>query len=329
MIKHTNIDTEYISQNSELLYRLQKKINSKYGFLPFEANSEMWANAKISLLATHDVNEIILLEDDLKQIGYVQKWQDVDWGGNPEIRVAIFSVTPNANDELFEFVADYLKHQLQQHYKITLITYNHAFDSVCDELNGQVMLNEYFWSLKREDMNPAMYDEWIDEVSKMNSELRSKLFTTVPDDLLEEYSKLFKDTLEDMPENNDPAYIPYVPSAEKQKKRNEEFVKNGIAHLWCGLFNESNKLVGMSNVRYKKDDPKFVYQFMISTQKDYRGRKLGRWLYAEVYKQLMLDVPELELVWLFHHENNVPAYSLSIRTGYQKGYAEVYTLLTP
>lgn len=102
---------------------------------------------------------------------------------------------------------------------------------------------------------------------------------------------------------HEPAFIKYPLTVEKQRQNNESNQLTQTIHHSCIILNEEGKMVGMSNVRVGQNDPRFPYQFMIGVKRAYRGKHLGKWMYAEMYKRLYDTVP-FEQVLVCHHPLN-------------------------
>ena len=309
------------------LYNIHLKINEKYGFLNLPGHVEIYIKQKKLRYQEGGANQLSIILNGEEIIGIIERWEDYDWGGNPEIKVICNVLFDDIPEECYRLLEDYLKASLDKYNRLTLLSHNSELNQILTSFTWKSQLKEVFWSIKQEDLDRQKLTEWIQEVSANNRGLTLRFFNTVPDELLDQYSELFMDTAEDMPETYEPAFVPFVIDAKKQKERNENFKKAGLIHKWCGVFNEVGKLVAMSNVRYYEQDTRYIYQFMISTTREFRGRKLGRWLYAAMYLKLLSEIPDFELIYLFHHPENVPAYSLSQRTGFQKGYAEDFIIL--
>lgn len=71
---------------------------------------------------------------------------------------------------------------------------------------------------------------------------------------------------------------------------------------------------------------RFPYQFMIGVKRSYRGRSLGKWLYASMYKRLFENV-DFEKVLVCHHPDNIPAINISNWIGYKFNYLETIHVL--
>nr|WP_142415599.1 GNAT family N-acetyltransferase [Hathewaya massiliensis] len=65
---------------------------------------------------------------------------------------------------------------------------------------------------------------------------------------------------------------------------------------------------------------------MIGVESSYRGRSLGKWLYASMYKRL-LETVDFDRVLVCHHPTNKHAINISEWIGYKFNYLMTTNIL--
>jgi ribosomal protein S18 acetylase RimI-like enzyme len=171
-----------------------------------------------------------------------------------------------------------------------------------------------------------MLDKSIKEYGARNSNLSIRYTDFIYEEYIQQYCDLFMETMEDMTDVQEEGYVPYVITPEKQRGINDSFKKRNITHNCYMIFNSNNEMVAKSNVSVNNKDPRFPYQFMIGVKRAYRGRSLGKWLYASMYKRLYENV-DFERVLVCHHPENKPAINVSQWVGYRFNYLETENIL--
>ncbi len=92
--------------------------------------------------------------------------------------------------------------------------------------------------------------------------------------------------------------------------------KNNLYHLL--LRNDKNKLIGMSIVLFKKENPKYVNQYMTGVLKEYRGFGLSSWMKAYVYDYLKKEFPSVEFIKTDCFSDNLPMVHINKKFGFKE-----------
>ncbi len=104
-----------------------------------------------------------------------------------------------------------------------------------------------------------------------------------------------------------------------------ETIKTGIALSlsrnqifdWQILRDINQKMVGMSWLKYDKDNPKTFWQFMTGVLPEYRNRGLTKWIKANNYKNQLDKFPSLELIKTDCYDVNYPMIHINEILGFK------------
>ena len=251
-------------------------------------------------------------------IGFFHVVKSNDWGNNPQNSVNILVDREYSNKELEKNIVLFLKEINKSEIQLAVTTYNKQYTKLLLNLNGKIQMNFNKYALDKNRINVEMLDKWIVEIEKNNPDLSLIFRKKVPSEYLEEYCDLFMETSADMTDTKEEGFIMYNLTPKVQRELNNRKV-TGSEHWAVFVINKDNKMIGMSNVSV---GGKFPRQFMIGIKKNYRGRKIGKWMYAALYKKIILE-SEFEKLHLEHHEENIPAIGLSLKTGYEFCYNQM------
>lgn len=249
--------------------------------------------------------------------------------GNPDLRYILFQskiIGEILNDALLQLVFKeaYLFDPLSKSIAIRSINKEH--DSITKKISPSIICTRELFELKIKESNIKKINNWLEESPKKFNNFSIQFYDELPDELLLEYCKVFRELLLDMPDNSELGSLNITAEEEKERQENGKKINNfAYKHL---IFNENNKLIAMTNVLVNKNNPKQASQFMTGVLKEYRGLGLSKWLKAAMYKKLTDDFPSLEKIHTETHPENHASRELSKQMGYIKTGIEKDFLLT-
>jgi hypothetical protein len=195
------------------------------------------------------------------------------------------SVPPDLTMLLARAISDYSP----RHDSVTLSSSGKLNEQLAAAYKGVIKRNTNRYVLDVKKADTGRMNKWLESIPDKNSDLRLEFHRTIPEIHLEEYCKLFTVLLKEMPP--DPIADDYhVTPDEIRKAYEEDKQKNRIVYSYL-LFAGDRQIVAMSNVAIDMNNPRSIYQFMTGVRHDYRGRQLGKWLKAAMYKKLVNDFP--------------------------------------
>ena len=197
---------------------------------------------------------------------------------------------------------------------------------VYDLYSAKVQIRGGIYTVNKADLDVNMLEETSEIIQAKNPELRMVFMDIILEEHISQFSDLWNELQLDMPDAKEDGYTPPLLSAESIKKQNNAIADGNAMFFRYVILNEDNEMVAQSNVNVGTKDTRFPYQFTIGVAKRYRGRSLGKWLYAEMYRKLLSDV-NFEKVMVRHHPSNMHAIGISEWTGYKFGYSETTYLI--
>ena len=326
MYKIHKIDPYNLPTNEiEDLYLINKNLIRKYNFLDRFKNTDEYRTLFLSTFIGMN-NELFVLKKDSLVCGFLIFTKSADWNGNEQYKLNISLCNSTIDESMVNSISQLIQDKLYKHGQLALVTYNDELEELIKEYNNKINLKANYYTLKKEDININLLDKSIKEYEIENKDLYIKFTDIISENYINQYCDLFMETMEDMTDVKENGYTKYIITPEKQRQINDSNKKRNITHYCYMIFNSSNKMIAKSNISINNNDYRFPYQFMIGVKRPYRGRNLGKWLYASMYKKL-LETVNFESVFVCHHPENKPAINVSKWIGYKFNYLETTHIL--
>lgn len=326
MCKIYKINPKNLTTNEiEDLYLINKYMVKKYNFLDRFKNINSYKDLFLSAFIETD-NELFILEKNSLICGILNCTRSADWSGKEQYRLSILLCDLTIDEPILKSINKLIEDKLNQHGELALVTYNNELEEVIGKYTNKVNLRGNYYTLKKEDIHIGILNKSIKEYEAKNNDLTIKYTNIISDEYIKQYCELFMETMEDMPDVKEDGYVKYIITPDKQRQINDSNKKRNISHHCYMIFNSSNEMIAKSNVSVNNNAPGFPYQFMIGVKKSYRGRNLGKWLYASMYKRLFETVG-FEQTFVCHHPENKPAINISNWIGYKFNYLETIHVL--
>ena len=318
------IDTHAISdQQLQALYQLETAMTERYGFLPRIANADDYRSSYLSTFAEGD--ELLLIQNSDQPHGVISFKASADWNGKARYELTLRLSVPTIRPALAEVLHSLLAEKTAQHPYIAVITYNAELTDLLKNYTAKTQLKANVYTLDKQAIDLPMLDALATQCQAQNENLTLTYVNGLPDQYLDQWCSLFAETGTDMADEREEAYVPYIITPEVQRKNQAKWATTNLAHHCCMIF-DGEQMVAITNVSVNNNDPRFPYQFMVGVKADYRGRGLGKWLYAAMYQKLAQAV-DFETLHVKHHPENTAAIAVSEWAGYQLGYQETTCLV--
>ncbi|MCL2376210.1 MAG: GNAT family N-acetyltransferase [Defluviitaleaceae bacterium] len=302
------------------LYAANCLIVEKYGFLKRHRDANEYRDLFLSTFSGNS-NELFVIKNGLSLCGIMSFARYADWGGKERYKLTIELCKLPVTKLLVECLAKFVQGKLEEHGQIAITTYNDELDTLIERFSCKVQLRGNTYILDKADIDADLLSKAAEEYQAKNSDLRIAYVDATSEEHIKHYCDLFMELQDDMPDVTEEGFVQFVTYPDKQKQINENSAKRSMVHHCYMIFNAENEPVAMTNVSVNNDDPRFPYQFMIGVKGAYRGRGLGKWLYAAMYKKLSEDV-SFEKMFVHHHPTNIHAINISKWVGYKFGYLE-------
>ncbi|MCB2291777.1 GNAT family N-acetyltransferase [Clostridium sp. CS001] len=320
------IDPSNLTTNeTKNLYLINNNIVKKYNLLDRFESIDNYKDLFLSTFMGTD-NELFVFERDSLICGILNFTKSADWSGKEQYRLSISLSDTNFDEAILNSINRLIADKLDQHGELAVVTYNNELEELIEKHSGKVSLRGNYYTLKKEDINIDMLNKSIKEYETKNSGLSIKYTDIISEEYIKQYCDLYTETMADMTDVSEDGYVEYVITPEKQIQINDSNRNRNITHNCYMIFNSNNEMIAKSNVSVNNNDPRFPYQFMIGVKKSYRGRNLGKWLYASMYKRLFENI-NFDRSLVCHHPQNKPAINISTWVGYKFNYLETIHVL--
>jgi len=320
------VDTNnLIAEEIEELYLVDRCIVERYGFLKRFRGVSEYKDLFLSMFIGND-NDLFIIKNHSLTCGILSFMKSTDWSGKERYELSIRLCDLVISKHLIECLDRFVYKKLIEYNRFAIITYNNELEALMEKYSAAIDKKSNTYTLNKEDIDIDLLNKSINDYQIKNNDLDMIYTDIISEEYIEQYCQLFMETMKDMPDREEEGYVEYVINPEKQRKYNEANHETNNAHHCFMIFNKDNEMVAKSNVSVNNNDPRFPYQFMIGVKGQYRGRSLGKWLYATMYKKLLEDVV-FEKVLVHHHPKNKPAIDISEWIGYEFSYLEVTHLV--
>ena len=302
------------------LYVIDCQITEKYGQLKRFRDVDEYRNVFLSMFDGKN-NELFILSDDKEAYGILTFTKGADWSGKDQRKLTIRLCETKICPDLAQCLRQLILEKLEAYDRIAITVFNSELDWLITEFSGKAQLRSGVYFLDKGDIDMVALKEIAKIINAKNSDLRVVYTNLITEDYVQQYCDLFNELQGDMPDVTEEAFVQFVISPKKQMAQNELYASRNFAHHCFMIFNANNKMVAMSNVSVNNNDPRFPYQFLVGVSEHYRGRGLGKLMYALMYQQLVNDV-DFEKFYVNHHPKNKHAIAISEWIGYKFSYLE-------
>jgi RimJ/RimL family protein N-acetyltransferase len=202
---------------------------------------------------------------------------------------------------------------------VVLNSYENRNDALARTLGGRIAGRRHFFTLNVKNVKRTLMDSWIHETSRENRDLRLRFFDSIPEKYLDEYCSTFTRFLKDMPRGS-AAWLPVVRPERISKQQRLNKKRESAVYCYL-LFDRNGGIVGHTNVFIRRRRPQIAHQFMTGVLKEYRGRGLGRWIKAAMFKKLVKDFPRLKEMRTDTNPQNRWMIAINDEMGYRYSYS--------
>ena len=315
------LDINGLSQDkAQELYTLYDQIVKKYNFLRHYRSAEEYKNSFLSRF-TNEGNEILVIKNNEVLSGILCFVKSADWGGNEQYELIVQISALEINSSIIKCLSDFIDSKLDKHKQIAITVFNNELDKLIKQYSYKTQLTGGFYTLRKTDIDVVFLTNAAQEYQAQNDDLCIVYSDVISEENIEPFCDLFNEFQEAMPDVKENGFVQYVETPEKLKNRIKSFADNNRTHHCYIIYNKKGEMIAMTNVSVNNNDPRFPYQFLIGVKEQYRGRNIGKWLYAAMYKKLFDDV-DFEMAHVAHHHSNKPAINISEWVGYKYSYLE-------
>ena len=166
------------------------------------------------------------------------------------------------------------------------------------------------------DVDWEMVNRWIREGENLNPDTKLVKFNKVPEDLIENYCKTFTFAGNQAP-RDDLEMGDMVVTPGFYRKREEENEKAGIVTELAVTIEKNGKVSGLTEIIALNSVEKVLRQGLTAVLEEERGRKLGKWLKANLLLHVKDKYPNLEYIQTGNAFSNGPMLAINEKLGFK------------
>jgi len=235
---------------------------------------------------------------------------------NQEISLNLIVKQLPIDDALLTIILSFVHHRIPGDYTLNCQTNGLLNSDQRANLRFKTKLDLDVYLLKKDNLNYKLIEEWQITAEKANQDIRLELFSDLPDEKIDDYSKFLTGLFNDVPKPE----VPTIYNITGDRTRRSQKVHNERGDITYRLlaFNEKNQFVGNSFVFVIKKTDKYPYQGMTGVINEYRSRGIGKWLKAVLSKLIFDKHSDIEglITEVFPYNTNMVEINRQI--GYKK-----------
>ncbi len=162
----------------------------------------------------------------------------------------------------------------------------------------------------------SMVEDWAKEGASRSSEARLEFFTSIPDDILEEYCRVCTEVANQAPRDEREAGD-WVTTPEDERQREKKHSDAGLTNLTAIIREENGDISGFTDVLYTPSRAPILQQMFTGVLKKYRGQRRGKWLKAAMLLKVRELFPDIEVIDTGNASSNAPMLHINEKLGFR------------
>ena len=189
-------------------------------------------------------------------------------------------------------------------------------------IGGTEALEMRVYRLNLDDVDWKMVENWHSEGVERSPDASLEFYETIPDDLLEDYSRKYTEVYNQMPlENLDVGATVYTP--ERMRKSEEICANTGETWLKAVIREKDGDISGLTDILYHSSKAPLLTQALTGVGQKYRGHGKGKWVKAAMLLKIREIFPDIREISTSIAATNAPMLSINERLGF-KLHLEAY-----
>jgi len=190
----------------------------------------------------------------------------------------------------------------------------------CAALGGNIAIEGAANILKLNEVDWDMIEQWIDEGPKRAEGVRVELFHEVPEADLEQYCRIYTETMNQQPMGELEGEM--IDSPERRRSDEARSRKNGIDWLTMISRERDGTISGLTEVIRIGGEEHRMIQQLTGVDHRYRGRGLGKWLKAAMLMHIRSKYPGVKMIMTGNANENAPMLTINQRMGFRRYLSE-------
>ena len=183
-------------------------------------------------------------------------------------------------------------------------------------IGAQIALSGVENRLYYDNVNWEMVEEWAKEGPKKSPETKLEFFYSIPEEIIEPYSKLYTETLNQQPLGDlDVSDIIFTP--ERLREAEKRRLELGRTHLTYITVEPDGEISGLTEMLYIPERKNMIEQLLTGVKQEHRGRGLGKWLKAVMLLRIKDEFSNVNIITTGNATSNAPMLSINNRLGFK------------
>lgn len=172
---------------------------------------------------------------------------------------------------------------------------------------NRLMINQVDW----DNMN-----EWVKDGKKRSPDVQIVTFEEVPEKMIEEYGQVFTETANQAPLEDLEGQEILTP----ELRRHQEAKERSAGTIWITKISvePDNRISGLTEILYNPREPHVIYQELTGVKEEYRGRRLGKMLKADMMMLIKDRFPDVNYIATGNAMSNAPMLCINRGMGYKE-----------
>ena len=210
---------------------------------------------------------------------------------------------------------------------VTTLQSNTTYDSgraFCEKLNGILAMESAENRCRLNEVNWDLMNEWRNQGQVRGKEENRRLqwFQKCPDDIIEEFCKVYTVTMNQQPLGEIETRAIITPKSRRVQER--EYDK--LIYSWHTVITRENDgtISGVTDITYIPGYSHRIYQELTGVLEEFRGKGLGKWLKSEMLYFIHKKYPNVKYISTGNADANAAMLSINTRMGF-KFHEEIRT----
>ncbi|NHJ49945.1 MAG: GNAT family N-acetyltransferase [Asgard group archaeon] len=192
-------------------------------------------------------------------------------------------------------------------------------DKFCEKYKGKVIQEEAEYRAYLSEIDWSLIENWKNAGVQLAEKERVKLesFEHCPEQLIEEYCKIYTETLNQRPLGD--IEIRHRITPESRRSHEKTWIDER-SHKWHTIISiESDGTIsGLTEMVYIPESPTYIEQLLTGVREQFRGRGIGKWLKAEMALFIKNRYPEIQFILTDNADVNDPMLSINNRMNFKQ-----------
>ncbi len=182
--------------------------------------------------------------------------------------------------------------------------------------NGKLAIRSYENRLKLNLVDWDKMNEWVKDGKWRSPGVKIMTFEEVPEDIIEEYVRVFTETANQAPLEDLEGQEILTP----ELRRHQEAKERNAGTVWMTKISieTDGRISGLTEILYNPRESHVIYQELTGVKKEYRGRRLGKMLKADMMMLIKDRFPHINYIATGNAMSNAPMLLINRGMGFKE-----------